>query len=393
MACRWIVSLDGGPRRVNHASVIINGYIYMFGGYCMGEHNYDVTQPIDIHVLNTRTYRWIKLSKDQISKASPSCVPYMRYGHAAVTIGEDVYLWGGRNDLDGACNKVYRFNTDRLEWREIKVNGNPPTARDGHAMCVVNGNIYVYGGYEEEANCFSNDMYILDMSTVTWSLIPHRVDLQYSWRDFHTATSVGDRYIYIFGGRGDAYAPYHSNREVYDSVLKVFDTETQSWSEPADPQCETPMGRRSHTAFVHNDCFYIFGGFNNEIETHFNDIWKYDPATHQWSEVKTLGIPPTARRRHCSCMYGQKVFIFGGTGPRRHNSIRNWRHEAREENSLLDQNDLHVLDLDPSLQTLCKLAIISYGLPTAKLPHFLRQDVKMMTSPNTITPTRPLNHG
>ena len=54
MPFRWTVSLDGGPRRVNHASVVIDGYIYMFGGYCMGEHNYDDTQPIDIHVLNTR---------------------------------------------------------------------------------------------------------------------------------------------------------------------------------------------------------------------------------------------------------------------------------------------------------------------------------------------------
>ena len=45
-------------------------------------------------------------------------------------------------------NKKIYFSA-QLEWKEIKVNGNPPTARDGHAMCVVNGNIYVYGGYEE----------------------------------------------------------------------------------------------------------------------------------------------------------------------------------------------------------------------------------------------------
>ena len=57
MACRWVISLDGGPRRVNHASVIIDTYIYMFGGYCMHEHeNYDDTQPIDVHVLNTRKF-------------------------------------------------------------------------------------------------------------------------------------------------------------------------------------------------------------------------------------------------------------------------------------------------------------------------------------------------
>jgi len=30
------------------------------------------------------------------------------------------------------------------------VKGEYPGARDGHAMCVANGNIYVFGGYEEE---------------------------------------------------------------------------------------------------------------------------------------------------------------------------------------------------------------------------------------------------
>jgi len=49
---RWTVHLDGGPRRVNHAAVVIGSYIYSFGGYCTGE-NFDEVRAIDVHVLNT----------------------------------------------------------------------------------------------------------------------------------------------------------------------------------------------------------------------------------------------------------------------------------------------------------------------------------------------------
>jgi len=52
---RWTVHLDGGPRRVNHAAVLIGCHIYSFGGYCTGE-NFEIVRPIDVHVLNTGLY-------------------------------------------------------------------------------------------------------------------------------------------------------------------------------------------------------------------------------------------------------------------------------------------------------------------------------------------------
>lgn len=48
----WIVSLEGGPRRVNHAAVAIGDKIYSFGGFETGE-NYEIHRPIDVHVLNS----------------------------------------------------------------------------------------------------------------------------------------------------------------------------------------------------------------------------------------------------------------------------------------------------------------------------------------------------
>lgn len=51
----WTVKVDGGPKRVNHAAVELNGLIYSFGGYCSGE-VYEGNEPIDVHVLDTGNY-------------------------------------------------------------------------------------------------------------------------------------------------------------------------------------------------------------------------------------------------------------------------------------------------------------------------------------------------
>lgn len=40
-------------------------------------------------------------------------VPYMRYGHTAVLLDDVIYLWGGRNDTEGACNVLYAFDVSK----------------------------------------------------------------------------------------------------------------------------------------------------------------------------------------------------------------------------------------------------------------------------------------
>lgn len=60
--------------------------------------------------------RWIKLppvwtnSRDHVRE-----VPYMRYGHSAVLIDDTVYIWGGRNDTEGACNVLYAFDVSKFQ--------------------------------------------------------------------------------------------------------------------------------------------------------------------------------------------------------------------------------------------------------------------------------------
>lgn len=48
----WTLEIDGGPRRVNHASVSIRDrYVFSFGGYCTGE-EYINLDKMDIHIFD-----------------------------------------------------------------------------------------------------------------------------------------------------------------------------------------------------------------------------------------------------------------------------------------------------------------------------------------------------
>ncbi|XP_072356727.1 kelch domain-containing protein 3-like [Scyliorhinus torazame] len=172
---RWAVHLEGGPRRVNHAAVAVGHKVYSFGGYCSGE-DYETLRQIDVHIFNAVSFRWMKLPPYRSDRRDNSPqVPYMRYGHTAVLLDDTIYIWGGRNDTEGACNVLYAFDVSTHNWSTPKVHGSIPGARDGHSACALGKCMFVFGGYEQLADCFSNDIHRLDAMTMTWSLVNAKV--------------------------------------------------------------------------------------------------------------------------------------------------------------------------------------------------------------------------
>ena len=57
------------------------------------------------------------------------------------------------------------------QWSCPHVSGMIPGARDGHSACVINGCMYVFGGFEEEIDRFSQDVHVLNFRTMQWSYV------------------------------------------------------------------------------------------------------------------------------------------------------------------------------------------------------------------------------
>ncbi|KAM7229188.1 hypothetical protein CapIbe_019304 [Capra ibex] len=335
---RWTVHLEGGPRRVNHAAVAVGHRVYSFGGYCSGE-DYETLRQIDVHIFNAVSLRWTKLPPVRpATRGQAPVVPYMRYGHSTVLIDDTVFLWGGRNDTEGACNVLYAFDVNTHKWSTPRVSGTVPGARDGHSACVLGKTMYIFGGYEQLADCFSNDIHKLDTSTMTWTLICTKGNPA-RWRDFHSATMLGS-HMYVFGGRADRFGPFHSNNEIYCNRIRVFDTRTEAWLD-CPPTPVLPEGRRSHSAFGYNGELYIFGGYNARLNRHFHDLWKFNPVSFTWKKIEPKGKGPCPRRRQCCCIVGDKIVLFGGTSPSPEEGLG-------DEFDLIDHSDLHILDFNTS---------------------------------------------
>ncbi|RWS07856.1 kelch domain-containing protein 3-like protein, partial [Dinothrombium tinctorium] len=370
-----ILRVKGGPKRVNHAAASVGSRVFSFGGYCSAESD-NVNRPLQVHVFDIRTLQWSAVIYSEDSSVIDPL--FQRYGHTVSAHNDSIYMFGGRNEL-GACNALYKFNTVSYVWSQPKVKGFIPSARDGHSSCVIDDCMFVFGGLDDNFEMLSQSLYCLNLRTLVWTLVK-TYGVPPSPRDFHTASNVDGR-MYVFGGRSNnqGTANFH---EIYESTVYCLDTSKMTWNSPF-VSGEIPTGRRSHSAFVSNGKMYIFGGYNGNIKQHFNDLHCFDTQTSTWHSIKIKGRKiPCPRRRQCLCLIDNRVYIFGGTSPRVDIPLMNLSPLA-EERLLNDHSDLYVIDIFPSLRTLCLITVLENNLETRFLPQEIVNEIKTMISSET----------
>jgi predicted secreted protein len=168
-----------------------------------------------------------------------------------------------------------------------------PTARGFTSGCVVDGEIYVIGGFPTHYSVTpAVEMY--DPATDTWT----RMANMPSGRCAH-ATCTFDGKIYVFGGVSpDGYSSAKKN--VY-----VYDPQTDSWTQKAD----MPYANAFCGIAVVNDTIYLIGGTTNFFSPPISTVMAYDPVTESWTQKADM---PTARSSLSACVLDGKIYTFGG---------------------------------------------------------------------------------
>lgn len=101
-------------------------------------------------------------------------------------------------------------------------------------------------------------------------------------------------------------------------MLRLF-SETESWhllSSKKTPNGRinansdsVPPGRHKHSAVMHNDAMWVYGGMTDLIER--NDLWKWCTVSKQWYQYKSKHNPGPLHS-HAVCKLPGSMLIFGG---------------------------------------------------------------------------------
>ena len=289
---------------------------------------------------------WVK--KDEKRSHKKMAAPCKRWGHGVVLYENQMYLFGGsgNNSNPRSWEAIYIMNCETFEWERVcpsdPFKGNIPEPRDSHSATRIGNNMYIFGG--SNGNAPFNDMFAFNFTFRSWNKVNATGDIPFP-REGHSAASLNDRYIFIYGG--------WNGKNIYNNYY-LFDTMTNIWRkvEPEELSQE-PAARESHSCSLVKDSFYIFGGQGHNLkkkENYFNDFHKMklnfhknmEKVTCHWEKIVAKNnMSPPHRTSHSACVYKDRyIFVIGGEGYSMENKdLKQCENEKKEMYSEKDFDD------------------------------------------------------
>ena len=199
----WTQKADMPTVRSYLSTSVMDGKIYAIGGMSNSNEQWRLET---VEVYDPATDTWAKM--ESINHAR-SCA-------AISVVNGEIYAIGGRgwsgiqSEPDPYLASVEVFNLKTNQWQEIT---EMPTPRTSHTASIVDGKVYVIGGYVQEDKEYKNlaTIEIYEPATDRWTQAPDML----IGRSGHT-TEVIDGQIYIFGGDSDGAEGPLTSVEVYD---------------------------------------------------------------------------------------------------------------------------------------------------------------------------------
>eukprot|EP00594_Rhizosolenia_setigera_P021143 CAMPEP_0178980024 /NCGR_PEP_ID=MMETSP0789-20121207/26237_1 /TAXON_ID=3005 /ORGANISM="Rhizosolenia setigera, Strain CCMP 1694" /LENGTH=793 /DNA_ID=CAMNT_0020670333 /DNA_START=181 /DNA_END=2560 /DNA_ORIENTATION=- len=258
-------------------------------GYGFNNHSSDDTSSNRKSSLTTSSSNrrgWTNVRVETSRSDPPPC---QRSLHSAAVYDGAIYVFGGY-DGQTRVNDFHSFSFVEKRWSQINPSpssGAPPSPRDRHVSVVHGHCFYVFGGFDGSIRV--QDFHKFDFRTNEWSRIFSLRGNSPSPRHSHSAV-VHMNCMYVFGGE--------------------FNFRTSTWS-VVPSAGRSPRARYRGTCVVHSHKMYLFGG--HEGTTHLADTYIFDFHTRVWSYLNTQGVPPIPRDSHVAVVYRDSMYVFGGS--------------------------------------------------------------------------------
>jgi len=242
--------------RVHHTITAASDYLLVYGGYAS-----DGSYLGDINVFHIPSQAWSgPIVRKQCCDAE---------GGNIETIGADV---------------TGNFNVDtELPYLETGQQGDAPLPRAEHGACVINEEMFVFGGVTELYS-YVNDVYKYNPKSVTWAVQDSSVGSSFPQRRAGHAMvcDSANGVFYIFGGR----TAFGSKQNVGLNDIWRYSTDNKSWllltRGTNTNSATTPAARQYASMLMLNGNLYVFGGIHPATGVVYSDVWVFRVALQQW---------------------------------------------------------------------------------------------------------------
>jgi hypothetical protein len=222
-----------------------------------------------------------------------------RFGHASVLINDYLYIFGGFifNGTNYVCtNDFYRVNITNDVWLKIN-SANSPSARSYFVMLAKNNLIYIHGGVNftitiasslitDSTKTFSgNNVYIFNTTTDTWTTVPVANPSNLSIIRAYTSGFFYGNFFCVANGINNGTLTASGSIIYFETTELIWKTATCTKilnnGTVGAATLTSVYGQRS---IIVNSKLYLFYGFNaypltNKTNVHYNNVHYFNITT------------------------------------------------------------------------------------------------------------------
>jgi N-acetylneuraminic acid mutarotase len=233
--------------------------------------------------------------------ATKQSMPTARSGLGVAVVNGKIYAIGG----DDGNNVTEEYNPITNIWTAKKPM---PTGRDRFGMAVYQNKIYVIGGATADGFTAVNEVY--NPLTNTWET---KAPMPKGSRAELTASVVNGK-IYVVGGY------FFGTYLVSSNVLEVYDTETDTWTTKT-PMSTAVYSCSS--AVVNNKIYVIENSFSERVGS-LNQIYDTETDSWSYGRSIPVGVVGAAAAATTATFAPKRIYVIGGvTGTNSSNQIYN----------------------------------------------------------------------
>jgi N-acetylneuraminic acid mutarotase len=242
-----------------------------------------------LSVLSLCTFKVQPASAIEDSWVAKQPMPTARIGLGAAVANGKIYAFGG----DGGSNVTEEYNPVTNTWTAKKPM---PTGRSRFGIAVYQNEIYVIGG--ATANGFTAVNEVYNPSTDTWET---KAPLPRNGRAELTASVVNGK-IYVVGGY------FFGLYLVSSNVLDVYDPETDTWTTKA-PMSSAVYSCSS--AVVDNKMYVIENSFSGHVGS-INQIYDAENDSWSYGRSIPVGVAGAAAAATTAVFAPKRIYVMGG---------------------------------------------------------------------------------
>jgi N-acetylneuraminic acid mutarotase len=256
----WRALAPAGLERTEVAAARIGRSIYVAGGF---EKRSGLSTGA-LERYDIRTNRWQRLRSMPVGLNHPTAAAYRGklYVHGGYT---------GRRDLSSATARLFAYSPRTNRWKRLPKSARP---RAAHALAVLGGRLYAFGGKNDEGEMRSMEAY--DFKRRRWRAAP---PMKGPARDHMTGVAAGG-FLYALAGRDLTGGPGNF------ATAERYDPRRRRWQRLASMR-KARGGIAS--AKLSGGRVIVFGG--EESAGTIREVEIYEPKQRRWRSLPDMRTP------------------------------------------------------------------------------------------------------